>query len=190
MNQEDTTSALAQYPLEVKLDDGQSVQLNPAHTDDCEAIVEFAQGLPEQDLLFLRVDITQKEVVDHWLSNITQGDTISILAWVDGKVVGYGTVDRNRAHWTRRMGEIRVNVAPTYRSHGLGRHLVGKIFDIGRRIGLKKLTANMTPDQAGAQAAFAKLGFRPEALLTDCVEDRDGNIHDLGNPFLRYGRLK
>ena len=61
----------------------------------------------------------------------------------------------------------------------MGRHLSVKIFDIARHLGLKKLTANMTPDQRGAQAAFQRLGFVAEALLTDFVEDRDGNLHDL-----------
>ena len=37
----------------------------------------------------------------------------------------------------------------------------------------------MTPDQRGAQAAFQRLGFVAEALLTDFVEDRNGGLHDL-----------
>lgn len=37
----------------------------------------------------------------------------------------------------------------------------------------------MTTDQHGAQAAFRRLGFVPEALLADYVEDRNGLTHDL-----------
>ena len=44
---------------------------------------------------------------------------------------------------------------------------------------MKKLMANMTADQKGAQAAFRKLGFVPEALLADYVEDRNGTSRDL-----------
>ena len=39
--------------------------------------------------------------------------------------------------------------------------------------------ANMTSDQHGAQAAFRRLGFVPEALLADYVEDRNGTPRDL-----------
>ncbi len=39
--------------------------------------------------------------------------------------------------------------------------------------------ANMTTDQHGAQAAFRRLGFIPEALLADYVEDRNGQPRDL-----------
>lgn len=172
-------SALANYPREVTLDNGETVTLQAAAPEAADAIVAFAGELDEQDLLFLRVDITQPSVVAHWLNNVALGDAVSLLAWQDDRVVGYCTVDRNSARWTRRVGEIRVNVAPLMRGQGLGRHLTGQIFDIARRIGLKKLMANMTPDQVGAERAFARLGFRAEALLADYVEDRAGNTHDL-----------
>ena len=77
------------------------------------------------------------------------------------------------------MGEIRVNVSPSYRAKGLGRYLTAQIFDVARLLGLKKLMANMTTDQPGAQAAFRRLGFVPEALLADYVEDRNGTSRDL-----------
>ena len=173
------TDALASYPLQTSLKDGQTVVLQPAGTEDAAAIVAFARNLDEQDILFLRKDITEPDVVENWLANVASGETVSILAWQDDRVVGYATVDRNPARWTRRVGEIRVNVAPAMRSQGLGRQLIDKIFDIARRIGLKKLVAHMTPDQVGAQNAFSQLGFRAEALLADYVEDRVGNVHDL-----------
>lgn len=176
---ETVTEATSDFPQELKLDNGEVVALKVAQMKNANAITKFASNLDEQDLLFLRVDITQPEVVENWLANVQSGETVSVLAWHNKKVVGYGTVDRNSARWTRRVGEIRVNVVPSLRGQGLGRHLTGKIFDIARRIGLKKLTANMTPDQVGAQAAFTRLGFRPEALLADYIEDRDGGTHDL-----------
>ena len=61
----------------------------------------------------------------------------------------------------------------------MGRSLTSQIFDVARHLGLKKLMANMTVDQPGAQAAFRRLGFVPEALLADYVEDRDGTPRDL-----------
>ena len=172
-------NALNGYPQEVTLTDGRKLELRIVGNSDRDAILDFARGLPEQDLLFLRVDITQPESVDHWLNNVANGVTTSIIAYDGDKMAGYATVDRSPARWTRRVGELRLTVAHDYRGQGLGRHLSAKIFDIARNLGLKKLTANMTPDQKGAQAAFGRLGFMAEALLTDFVEDRNGNLHDL-----------
>ena len=50
---------------------------------------------------------------------------------------------------------------------------------MAKSLGLKKMTAMMTPDQGAARAAFERLGFRVEAILTDWVEDRSGNVRDL-----------
>jgi L-amino acid N-acyltransferase YncA len=44
---------------------------------------------------------------------------------------------------------------------------------------LKKLVAQMTPDQRGAIQLFEEHGFRGEALLKDHVMDRQGAVHDL-----------
>jgi L-amino acid N-acyltransferase YncA len=72
-----------------------------------------------------------------------------------------------------------VKFASGYRARGLGRTLTAQIFDLARGLGLRKLMANMTTDQPGAQAAFRRLGFVPEALLADYVEDRNGTPRDL-----------
>ncbi len=167
------------YPRETKLPDGGSVQVRLMSGEDRDAILKFARSLPEEDLLFLRVDLTEPGVIDDWVRNLESGSSVSLVAYDDEGLVGYATVHRSPARWTRRVGEIRVNVSPAYRARGLGRRLISQIFDLARAQGLKKLMANMTTDQPGAQAAFRKLGFVPEALLADYVEDRNGLSRDL-----------
>jgi L-amino acid N-acyltransferase YncA len=176
MTDQDTAQ---KFPHTVKLAEGENVEVRLMSADDRDAVLAFAQALPEEDLLFLRVDLTDPEVVDDWVANLASGHSVSLLAYDESGVVGYATVHRNRARWLRRVGEIRVNVGPAYRSKGLGRFLTSQIFDVAREIGLKKLMANMTTDQRGAQAAFRRLGFVPEALLADYVEDQQGNPRDL-----------
>ena len=173
------TEEVAQdYPRLIDLG-GAEVEVRVMSADDRLPVLKFARSLPEQDLLFLRIDITDAGIVDGWVANIKDGATLSIVAYAAEELVGYATVERNPLRWTRRVGEIRVNVAPSFRARGLGRSLTAQIFDIARAMGLKKLVAHMTADQAGAQAAFKRLGFVPEALLADHVEDRDGEAHDL-----------
>lgn len=168
-----------QYPKQLTLPGGGSVEIRVMTGDDRDAVLAFARDLPEEDLLFLRVDLTEPAVIDEWVRNLDSGQSASLVAYDDDGLVGYATVHRNPARWTRRVGEIRVNVSPAYRARGLGRSLTTQIFDLSRRLGLKKLMANMTADQPGARAAFRRLGFVPEALLADYVEDRNGVSRDL-----------
>ncbi len=170
---------MSTFPKSVQLGDGATIDIRTMSRSDRDSMLAFARDLPEQDLLFLRTDISEPRAVDEWIENLESGDSCSLVAYAGDDLVGYATVHRARARWTRRVGEIRVNVAPAYRSRGLGRILTGEIFDVARGLGLKKLMANMTTDQRGAQAAFRRLGFVAEGLLTDFVEDRDGGVRDM-----------
>ncbi len=180
------------YPKEIKLPDGRRATLRLMSAADRDAILQFARALPQDDLLFLRTDITDPAIIDEWIGNVEKGTTITLLAELiniepvlseptvrTNELAAYASVHLNTARWTRNIGEIRVNTAPAYRGIGLGRRLTAEIFDVARSAGLRKVTAQMTPDQSGARAVFEKLGFQVEALLADWVEDRLGQSRDL-----------
>lgn len=167
------------YPIQVKLRDGRSATIRLMEPGDLDKIIEFAKSLPADDLLFLRTDITDRNVVKQWVDAIRNGHTITLLAEIDGEMAAYASVHLEQARWTRRVGEIRINTSPRFRGAGLGRRLAAEIFDLARSIGLKKITAQMTTEQTAARAAFEHLGFQVEAMLTDWVEDRRGRSRDL-----------
>jgi L-amino acid N-acyltransferase YncA len=167
------------FPKQVKLSDGTEVTIRRMEPEDQDKILAFAARLPEEDLLFLRTDITDRQVVKQWADNIKQGHTVTLLAEVGGEVAAYASVHLEQARWTRRVGEIRVNGSQRFRGRGLGKRLTAEIFELAKSLGLKKLTAMMTPDQVAARAAFERLGFRVEAILADYVEDRGGCVRDM-----------
>jgi len=171
--------AADRYPRELKLRDGSKVSLRLMTAKDGGAIHDFAGKLSPDDLLFLRTDITDKAGVDDWVAAVKGGSNTSVLAFAKDDLVGYASVSRTPARWTRRVGELRVNIAPAQRGTGLGKALTAEVFEVARDLGLRKLTAQMTPDQAGARAVFEHLGFQVEALLADWVEDRKGRPRDL-----------
>ena len=167
------------YPRTVRLEDNTQVTLQLMTAEDADRIVQFARALPADDLLFLRMDITDPAVVERWVENLEEGRTITILAEAQGEVAGYASLHYNEVAWQRHVGEIRIQVGQRRRSKGLGRRLAAEIFAVARDLGLRKITAQMTPDQKGAIATFERLGFQPEALLRDFVIDRQGRTRDL-----------
>jgi L-amino acid N-acyltransferase YncA len=167
------------YPREVTIRDGRNVMLRLMESGDKQRVLNFARSLPPDDLLFLRTDITEPATIDDWVGNIEAGRTITVLAMLDSDVVGYASLHTEGARWTRRMGEVRVQVGVDYRGAGLGKRLVGEIFRLGQDLGLKKMAALMTPEQTSARASFEGLGFRVEATLQDWVVDREGADRDL-----------
>jgi len=167
------------YPLEARLKDGQVVSLRLMVEGDKQRILHFARSLPPDDLLFLRTDITDPAIIDTWVQNIAERRSVTVLAEKDDELAGYASIHREGARWTRRVGEIRVQVGSNYRGIGLGKRLVGEIFRLSQDLGLKKMAAMMTPMQVSARATFEELGFRVEAQLQDWVVDRDDRSRDL-----------
>ena len=172
-------SITSQYPKRVKAGQDRELELRPMTRADVGAMVAFAKALPPDDLLFLRRNITDEAAVEGWVDGVDTGQSVIILAVEDGQLAGYVSLSLNMATWMRHLGEIRLLTGSGYRGLGLGRILAGEAYAVARQLGLRKLSAQMTLDQAGARATFERLGFRPEALLTDWVIDGRGRTRDL-----------
>lgn len=60
---------------------GKPLVFRPLSPDGRDAILDFACGLPREDLLFLDRDITQPAVVDAWVRYVSEGKLVTIVAW-------------------------------------------------------------------------------------------------------------
>jgi len=166
------------YPWTTTLK-GNQITLRLMGPEDRDALMSFAKSLPEDDLIFLAVDITRPEALDQWVHNLKIGQIKTVLAEANGKLVGHGTLSHNSLQWTRHLGEIVLLLSPQYRRIGLGSLLAKELFSIAGELGLQKIVARMASEQEGAFRVLDRLGFSAEALLGDYVIDRDGRTHDL-----------
>lgn len=154
--------------------------VRPLTAADRDAVLAFAQAVPEHDLLFLARDITQPRVVDAWIEGLRTGAIHSFAAdGEDGVLAGFTALLVDPLSWSPHVGELRVLVSPGSRGKGVGRALIEATLDAARDLGLAKITARMTTDQHAAIAVFEEFGFRAEAMLRDHVRSRDGATHDL-----------
>ena len=169
----------SRYPRDVQLADGHPVELRLMDESDVGAVLAFARTLPPDDLMYLRVNITETLVVQHWVESIASGRTLTVLAASADQVIGEATLLHNATSWTRHLGEIRIQISPIARRHGLARVLASEIDSIAKQLGLQLLTARMTLDQAAAQAVFRRLGFQREAVLWDYVITPDGKTRNV-----------
>jgi RimJ/RimL family protein N-acetyltransferase len=166
------------YPQTYEVN-GKIVALRLLKEADKKALLDFANSLPEEDLLFLSFDITQEKVINDWIKKVREGLWYTIVAEANGKLVGHGSLLRTEQIWSRHLGEIILLIAPEFRGKGLGSILANEIFDKAREIGLMKVVARMASEQKSAIAVFEKLGFKAEALLGDYVIDRRNRTLDL-----------
>lgn len=167
------------YPWKAKLKKGEYT-FRLMTRDDRDAVQKFAKALPDEDLMFLRKDITQDDVLDKWIANIEELATVTVLTeGPKGKLAGYASLHFDQLMWTQHLGEIRVVVSKASRGIGLASKLVGDLFQLARERGLRRVVVNIPREQGHVQVMLEKLGFKAEALLTDWLMDKQGVTHDL-----------
>lgn len=158
---------------------GAAITIRPPEPTDAAALARFAASVPAHDLLFLARDIRQPKVLEAWLKGQHEGTIASLIA-LDGKeIVATVAALSDRLSWSPHVWDLRLLVGPSLRGKGLGRHLLDAAITAATKAGATKLTARMTPDQAGAITLFEECGFGAEALLRGQVRDADGIEHDL-----------
>jgi GNAT superfamily N-acetyltransferase len=155
-------------------DDG-PVHIASLGPDDHDDVVAFFAGIPSGEHVFFKEQISDPRVVHEWLADPRGCWLVARLA---GDVVGVAAVVPGYG-WSQHVGELRMIVAPTQRSRGIGAVLARRALQAAVELGMGKVTVEMLAEQQGVIDLFRGLGFVPEALLADQVVDATGNVHDL-----------
>jgi len=150
------------------------MEFRPIAAGDEAALMRFFAHIPDADRTFLKEDVDDPDVVAAW----ARPGTARVIAVDDGEVVGSVAVVPLHG-WSSHVGEVRLVVDPEHRGQGLGRALARHAVHDAVELGLAKLVVEVIADQEALIAMFRTLGFEPEALLSDHVRDRNGQIRDL-----------
>ena len=168
------------YPTVYLTTDGAQMTIRPMVPQDQDALLDFFRSIPPEDRFYLKEDVTDPKLIARWVQTLDYSRALPLLAFLDGKIIGDGTLHHRRAGARQHIGEVRVVVASAYRNRGVGRGLLHKLIDIAGDKGLKKLTFEVVADTEPAARHTAQvLGFVPVAVLPAHVCDLGGMSHDL-----------
>ncbi|MBI5481755.1 MAG: GNAT family N-acetyltransferase [Deltaproteobacteria bacterium] len=167
------------YPKTVRVRGGLDLIVRPLEKKDFEELHRFFGTLPDGERLFLREDVTQREVVQRFIDELDYARTLPLLGLTGGRIVGNATLHRTRRGWMRHVGEVRVVVSREAQRHGVATALVRELCGQAITLGLDKLVAMVAQDQVGALLCFERLGFGREATLKSHVTDLAGQKRDL-----------
>jgi len=104
------------------------VTLREIQPDDYEESLAFFQKLDSNDRMYLRVDVTDPEVVKQRLEKTNFQNTFRIVAIKDGKIVGDGSLAWPKFGWMSHVGELRAIVDKDLRRAGLASVLFRELF--------------------------------------------------------------
>ena len=168
------------YPTVYLTTDGAQMTIRPMVPEDQDALLDFFRRIPPSDRFYLKEDVTDPAIIARWAQTLDYSRVLPLLAFLDGTIVGDGTLHHRRAGARQHIGEVRIVVAPAYRNRGVGRGLLHKLIDIAGDKGLKKLMFEVVTDTEQAARHTAQvLGFVPVAVLPAQVRDVCGAAHDL-----------
>lgn len=170
---------MEKFSKTIKLRDGTSICIRPLEKQDGPALLSFFTSLPEDDRLFLKEDVTKKDVVNRWIEELNFDKVIPIVAEKDSAIIGDATLHLSRKGWQKHMAEIRCVVSREYQQKGLGTALMRELVAHAVEKRVLKISATMMDIQESAQRAFERIGFKKEAELKDFVMDINGKYHNL-----------
>lgn len=184
--------------MEIKetLKDGTKVLIRKLHISDLDRLMKFYSNLPPEDRKYLRIDVTNKEVVKQRIKLIKTGNVFRLVALFEDEIIADGALELSGEEWRMHQGELRVIVARPFQHKGLGMIVVRELYFLAIEKNVEQVVVKMMNPQIAAQRIFRKLGFQEEIHIPDYVRDQAGekqnliimtcNIKDLWNELEHF----
>ncbi len=172
MNQE-------RYPKEVILKDRKEIILRPVEDKDEKHLLDFYQNLHLKYRSFLKEDPCKPEIIRKWIHNQKMGKALSVLALYKDRIIGNAVLLLRPFGGRKHVGRLRIILSPDFSGKQLGTWMV---FDLTKRsmeIGLEKIRADFVVGiEDTTIKAFRNMDFVEVGLLTNYIQDEDGNYYD------------
>ena len=170
--------ALEKFPLPLKLRDGTPVTIRPLAKRDDTRLHKFFLAVPEEERLFIKQPIFDKEMFKEWCRNADFERNLPLLMLHREKVIGEATLHQRFGGWKRHVGLVTVLTHPQYRGRDVAKILVDEVVGIARILGLRRLEAELNGERKVAIRALEQLGFEHLMRLGDYVLDMKAVTHD------------
>jgi L-amino acid N-acyltransferase YncA len=160
------------------LKDGTKVVVRNLRPDDLDELMKFYRSLPDEDRIYLKVDVTNRKVVKQRIDLIETGRVFRIVAVHGDEIVADGALELSLGEWGKNQGELRVIVAKEFQRKGLGMIMMRELYFMALKNDVEKIVGKIMKPQVAAQKICSKLGFRKEAVMHDYVRDQAGVPQD------------
>jgi len=178
--QRDFPKLLKDYQKEVILKDGTGVTLRPLKDGDENALFEMFRRLSVDDLWFLNHDVSDPGLIADWINNLDPNRVISIVALLEGRIVGNAVLMMKRHGAKSHIGKVRISVDPGFRDRRLGTWMLFDLVNLSMATGLQMLVMRLVQDRdASLINGVRKLGFIEEAVLKNYLMGGEGQAHNL-----------
>jgi phosphinothricin acetyltransferase len=145
-----------------------SPHIRPATEQDLPGILAIMNEVIANSLAIYAYAPVTLEDRQAWFASQKAGGWPVIVAELEGKVVGFGSIGPFRARPAYKYSaEHSVHVDAAHRGHGIGSALLTALIAEARVLGLRTLIGGIDAGTAGSLAFHARYGF------TECARIKD-----------------
>ena len=147
------------------LKDGTKVLIRDLHNEDLDKLMKFYRSLPDEDRVYLKVDVTKRKVVEQRMKLIETGTIFRIIALHGDEIIGDGMFEISKEEWRKHQGELRVIVARPFQRMGLGMIMMRELHSQAMKKDVDKIVVpNYVWDQADKPQDLVIMTCKPKDL--------------------------
>jgi len=170
----------ASYRRFVSLGNDTRVMLRFLNGQDLEGLVQLFQEASDEEMRLMNEDFRDPDRTQHWLAVLDYRRLLPLVAvdLKENRLAASAHLKKGK-HSARHVGEVRIFVAPPYRSRGLGSLMLQELLALSVKEDLQWLKAEVIAGHKAVIGAFRARGFQVKAILEDYFLGRDGGTQDV-----------
>jgi RimJ/RimL family protein N-acetyltransferase len=170
-----------------KAKNGKTVTLRSIKWDDLDDALQLANSTvaerqTDPDLGVLLDKTQTRESESDWLANklvrIESGNEISVVAEVDGRVVGNSEVTRGTFNDEFYHGKLGILLLKEFRDQGIGLEMMNMLVEESRKAGLKTIELEVFATNKRGIRVYEKAGFKQVGKIPKKIF-RNGKFTDI-----------
>jgi len=161
-------SKLEYLPKRSILINGDVVIFKLLEKSDEVVLRSFFSQVPDHEVETMRDDVRDPDTITGWIENLDYQNVLPVVSWDESseQMVGVSSLHLMRGVY-RHTADVRIFIGKGYRRLGLGSAMIKQLIEIGNRLGLYFLRAEILAENQLAVKAFRQLGFESKCNLED-----------------------
>jgi L-amino acid N-acyltransferase YncA len=174
-------TAVSDYtPKNSILINGEMVVFKLLEKSDEAALKDFFSLLPDHEVNDLRENVRDAATIASWVQALDYSRVLPLVAWEESlrAIVAVSTVHFKEGVY-RHVAGVRIVVGTAYRKLGLGSAMIKELVEVGSRLGLYFLKAEILSEKRLAIKAFRQMGFEYKGTFENYFMNRKGETRDV-----------
>jgi ribosomal protein S18 acetylase RimI-like enzyme len=162
--------------------DGGIVVIRKLRLEDVDSLLELVNSTVREGAPVNRMtELSREEEIEFLrrrLAEIERGDTVLLIAEVDGKLVGNAEIRRHPGRQSH-VGTMGITVKSGFRRIGIGTQLIERLLSEGKEQGLRIVTLQVNETNLPAITLYRKLGFKETGRIPKAIHWNRKYVDDI-----------